>query len=153
MEGLDYLGALTDDERAHLESKVVTKVSGGAAIGALVGAVALAALWKSHRVWGGLLGLFVVGPAAGWSAGRLAASGDIARLNEDYAKRKTLPVTGESLKKGDKVRGVGLLRGAPQAGVVETAEADYTGSGSGQVYVKWNDGSSSSAKIADLVRA
>jgi hypothetical protein len=150
MEGLDFLA--TDPEARRVAAKATMKIQGGAAIGALVGAAALAIAWKSHRVWGGLLGLFIAGPAVGGTVGYVTAFPDIKRLAEISAARKSLPVSGAALQGGDRVRGRDIF-GKTQTGVVATDEANYTGTGSGQVFVKWADGSSSSAKIADLVRA
>ena len=61
---------------------LATTFAGSILIGSVLGSVGLAALWSSHRILGGLLGLFIVGPAVGTGVGYLISRRDVDRLRE-----------------------------------------------------------------------
>lgn len=136
MIGFDLLGAAPADLQSQRGDRIYYA---SASLGAVAAAIALALVWRTHRVLGGLLGFFVLGPLVGASVGLLLSRGDIQKLKK--ASRNWVPQV------GDKVRGSDIM-GRVQAGVID--QINY--GASTQVHVRWADGNGSIAHVSKLVR-
>lgn len=92
LHGTAVIGAISqlEAEKIALTQKIEKRVIYGALIGAATAVVGLPLVWKSHRVLGGLLGLFVVGPACGVGGGLLMSWKDIEEMKKTAARQEAL---------------------------------------------------------------
>lgn len=92
LRGTELLGALgrIDEENFAITKKIDRRLIAGTLIGAVAGALGLTFVWKTHRVIGGILGLFFVGPAIGGGGGLLFSLGDFRKIQENQAKKQEL---------------------------------------------------------------
>lgn len=84
LHGTAVLGAISPKEAENiaLTQRAEKRVGIGLLLGTAVATIGLASAWKSHRVLGGLLGLFLVGPVVGSGAGLLLSYRDIQKLRQ-----------------------------------------------------------------------